>query len=87
MYRKPDIMILGGVEMAKTVSEVLRETINGSGESLYRVAKATGLPYAVVYDFARGNGGINSATLDVLCEFYDLRLVGRRQRRRPRRDR
>ena len=62
-----------------SLTQQLREAIAGSGVTLYRVAKDTGIPYAVVHRFARGERGISLETADTLAEFFGMHLT------RPRR--
>jgi plasmid maintenance system antidote protein VapI len=59
----------------KTVSEVLRKAIKDSGETIYKVAKDSGVPYATVHRFLTGKRTVNIATVDKLCAYLGLRLT------------
>jgi hypothetical protein len=57
-------------------SEALRQAILGSGESLYRVSKGSGVPYATLHRFVKG--GVRQVSLDSfdrLCAYLGLRLT------------
>jgi len=58
-----------------SLTQQLREAIAGSGVTLYRVAKDTGIPYAVVHRFANGERSINLETADRLAEFFGMHLT------------
>lgn len=64
-----------------TITDRLRQAIEDSGETLYRVAKDSGLNYAVVHSFARG-GEIKMSTADKLADYFGLELRPRRTSRR-----
>jgi hypothetical protein len=58
------------------VSETLRKAVLDSGKTLYRVAKDTGIDYAVMWRFAHGRSrSLDLATLDRLCTYLGLRLT------------
>jgi len=67
-----------------SLTQQLHEAIAGSGVTLYRVAKDTGIPYAVVHRFARGERSINLETADKLADFFGMHLT-RPKRIAPRR--
>jgi hypothetical protein len=56
------------------MSETLRQAIRDSGLSLYRVAKDSGVPYAVLHRFAAGKRAMGMDNLDKLCHFLELEL-------------
>jgi transcriptional regulator with XRE-family HTH domain len=61
------------------VSETLRKAVQDSGLSLYRMAKDTGVDYAVVWRFAHGRSrSVDLATLDRLCSYLCLELTRRK---------
>ena len=62
-----------------TLTEQLRQAIHKSGLSLYRVAKATGTPYAAIHGFAAANRNINLATADRLAELFGMKLTAPRR--------
>jgi hypothetical protein len=57
-----------------TVSEVLRKAIVDSGETLYRVAKDSGVSYPAVHRFVRHKHTISLKAVDKLCTYLGLRL-------------
>jgi hypothetical protein len=56
-------------------SEVLRQTVSASGQSMYRLAKDSGLSYAQVWRFVAGERSLNQDAFDQLCQHLGLRLV------------
>lgn len=67
--------------MAATVSEQLREAIEGYG-SVYRVAKDSGIPQSTLQRFAAGDRGLSMESIDRLAAFFEMHLT-RPKRRRP----
>jgi hypothetical protein len=57
------------------MSDALRRAIVESGESLYRVSKDSGVPYAVVHRFVVSRRAISMHALDTLCKYLGLRLT------------
>jgi ribosome-binding protein aMBF1 (putative translation factor) len=55
-------------------SEQLREAINDSGMSRYRLSQRTGVSQVVLSRFVRGEAGMSLATIDVLVEALGLEL-------------
>ena len=53
----------------------LRSAIKTSGATLYRVAKDSGVPYAVVHRFATGQRQVKLAAADKLAEYFGMRLT------------
>jgi ribosome-binding protein aMBF1 (putative translation factor) len=53
----------------------LRTAIKTSGASLYRIAKDSGLPYAVVHRFATGERQIKLDGADKLAAYFEMRLT------------
>jgi hypothetical protein len=43
----------------KTIRATLLEAIEASGESLYRIAKETEMPYSRIHDFVNGKGSVS----------------------------
>jgi len=58
-----------------SLTEQLHKAVHGSGLSLYRVAKATRTPYAVIHGFAKGNRNIKLETADRLAELLGMKLT------------
>jgi transcriptional regulator with XRE-family HTH domain len=57
----------------------LRQAIEASGLTLYRIAKGSGIAYQVLHRFARGERDLTLATASRLADFFQMRLT------RPRR--
>ncbi len=64
-----------------TISQVLREAITGSGESLADLERATGVSNAVLSRFVRGERTLTLPTADKLARHLGLELVKRERRR------
>jgi predicted transcriptional regulator len=60
---------------AATVSDTLREAVNTSGQTLYRVAKDSGVPYATLYRFITHGRAVSMENLDRLCAYLGLKLT------------
>ena len=59
---------------ARTASEVLRQAIRESGESLYRIAKDAGIGYASMHRFMSGERSVSLEVFDKICECLGLEL-------------
>jgi molybdenum-dependent DNA-binding transcriptional regulator ModE len=59
---------------AKTIAATLLEAIQQSGESLYRIAKDTEMPYSRIHDFVNGKGNLALENVEKLCEYFGLGL-------------
>lgn len=64
----------GMSDMAKTVSETLRDAIEASGLTPYRIATDAGVDAAGLYRFLSG-GGLKNESVDRLCESLGLVLT------------
>ena len=53
----------------------LRSAIETSGVTLYRIAKDSGVPYAVVHRFASGERQIKMDAADKLAAYFGMRLT------------
>ena len=53
----------------------LRSTIKNSGATIYRIAKDSGTPYAVVHRFARGRRQIKLDQADKLAAYFRMKLT------------
>ena len=60
---------------AKPISQQLREAIDASGMSRYRICKELGLPESTMSRFMAGQRGLALTTVDRLGELLGLRLV------------
>ena len=61
------------------LQDQLRQAIENSGLTLYRIAKDSGVVYQVLHRFARGERDLTLETATRLADFFGMRLT------RPRR--
>ena len=65
----------------KKISEVLREAIKDSGQTLYEIAKGAGVPNPTVYRWVEGSRpNISIDTADKLAVYLGLELRPKKQR-------
>lgn len=62
------------------MTEVLRDAIEESGVTRYRIAKETRIPETSLMRFLRGETSLRLDRADVLAEYFGLRLVKRKVR-------
>ena len=67
---------------SKTIRVTLLEAIEASGESLYRIAKETEMPYSRIHDFVNGKGSVSLENAEKLCEYFGLELRPRESKGR-----
>ena len=60
---------------SQTIAAELRRAIADSGETLYRVAKDSGVDYSTVYRFMSGKQTLTLDTADKLAAYLGLRLT------------
>jgi hypothetical protein len=63
-----------GKTKTKTVSESLRNAIQASQGSLYRLAKDSGIGYASLHGFMNGDRTLSLEVVDKLCQVLGLVL-------------
>ena len=63
------------------MSEQLRQAINTSQISRYRISKETGVSQAALSRFMSGERSLTLDTVDVLADFLGLELVSKRKGR------
>ena len=51
------------------LSDSLRAAVSDSGQSLYRVSKDSGVPYATLHRFMAGKRAVSMEALELLCDF------------------
>ena len=66
----------------KAISEQLREAIQASGYSRYRLWQETGISQATLSRFMARKFDLSMASIDRLAAFLGLRLVQDKRRRR-----
>jgi ribosome-binding protein aMBF1 (putative translation factor) len=57
-----------------TFSDQVRNAINNSGMTIYRLAEETGVEASVLYRFVSGKRGFTTATLDKVSKCLGLEL-------------
>jgi len=67
-----------------TLQDQLRQAIEDSGLTLYRVAKDSGVAYQVLHRFVSGERDLTLATASRLADFFGMRFT---RPRRPKRGR
>ena len=63
----------------RPLSEQLRQAVENSGLTHYRISKDTGIDPAVISRFMSGKAGMTLASLDKLVAYLDLELTPRRK--------
>lgn len=58
-----------------TISQQLRRHVLDSGLSSYELQSKTGIDASQLSRFQRGERGLTTTTLDLLCQCLNLRLV------------
>ena len=56
------------------LSDSLRAAIRDSGQTLYRVSKESGVPYATLHRFMAGKRAVSMEALEALCDYLRLEL-------------
>ena len=64
----------------KKLTDQLRQAINASGLTRYRIAKDIGVDESALGKFCNGKRGVSNDVLDRLGEYLNLQIV---QRRKP----
>jgi hypothetical protein len=60
--------------------DAVREAIEKSGKSRYRIAQDTGIDESLLSKVVRGHAGLSFANLAALLEYLDLEIVLRPRR-------
>lgn len=60
------------------ISDQLREAIESSELSRYRISKETGIAQSTLSEFINTNRSLSLANIDKVCELLDLELVPRK---------
>ena len=61
------------------LSEQIREAMDDSGLTRYRIAQDTGIDESTLAKFYHGTRGMSLESLDVLCAYLELRIVSKRK--------
>lgn len=56
------------------LQDQLRQAVEDSGLTLYRIAKDSGIAYQVLHRFARGERDLTLKTASRLANFFSMRL-------------
>jgi hypothetical protein len=59
----------------QSLAEVLRETIQDSGETLPTIFRGSGVATPVLFRFMRGERDLTLRTVDKLCRYLGLHLT------------
>lgn len=64
---------------SKKMTDQVRQAIDDSGLTRYRIAQDTGIDESTLAKFYHGTRGLSLDNLDLLCEYLDLRIVAERK--------
>ncbi len=59
----------------KKMTDQIRQAIDDSGLTRYRIAKDTGIDESALAKFYNGQRGLSTGSLDQLCDYLGLRVV------------
>ena len=62
------------------ILEKIRQAIEDSGVSRYRISQETGIDQGQLSKLMSGEAGLSLASLEKLCEFLDLEIIVRPKR-------
>jgi len=57
------------------LQDQLRQAVEDSGLTLYRIAKDSGIAYQVLHRFARGERDLTLETASRLADYFEMRLT------------
>jgi len=66
---------------SKKLTDQLRQAIDDSGMTRYRIAQETGISEATLSKFYLGQRGLSMEALNALGEFLGLRIVADREKK------
>ena len=66
----------------KQFSEQLCAAILCADQSRYRISKAIGIPEGNLSRFMHGRAGLSMKSIDQICEYLGLRLIGPKRERK-----
>ena len=64
---------------SKKMTDRVRQAIDDSGLTRYRIAQDTGIDESTLAKFYHGTRGLSLDNLDLLCEYLGLRIVAERK--------
>ncbi len=64
---------------SKKLTDQIRQAIDDSGITRYRIAQDTGIDESALAKFYNGKRGLSLDNLDLLCDYLALRLVADRK--------
>ena len=62
-------------QRTKKLTDQIRQAIDDSGQTRYRIAQDTDIDESALGKFYRGTRGLSLENLDLLCEYLNLRIV------------
>jgi transcriptional regulator with XRE-family HTH domain len=68
--------MLGMKKRRSKLSDQVRQAVDASGLSRYRISKDLGIAESTMSRFMTGQGGLSMEVLDALAELLDLNLAG-----------
>jgi len=67
---------------SRKLSDQVRQAIDDSGLTRYRIAQETGIDESALAKFYNGHRGLSLQTLDALGEYLELTIIMRRKPKR-----
>ena len=65
-----------------TIEETLKRCIEDSGETIYRIAKDSGIDYATVHRFVNEHRDARLSVIQKLADYFELELRPRKGKRK-----
>lgn len=62
--------------MAISLGDQIRAAVRRAKQTRYRISQETGISQASLSRFVNGTAGLELESLNRLCEYLDLRIVG-----------
>lgn len=66
----------------ETLTDEIREAVDASGMSRYRICKELGIAESILSRFMSGKAGLSLRTLDRLAKLLDLHLAAPKRRKK-----
>ncbi|MCK5600469.1 helix-turn-helix domain-containing protein [Candidatus Pacearchaeota archaeon] len=66
--------------MSMKIAELLKKKIEKSGISRYKISQDTGIDETTLHRLVHGMGGINTDTVDLLFDYFDLKVVSKKRK-------